>query len=141
MVIRGFNCLNQLFFFYFSPSNVKSNITNLVLEEAQQWIGCGMTFSLFECLKEKLDDILADVTNDTINKNINVATESVADLEIDDRQGGGKATKKEQLTKAQKRRLWEKTDHTGTKPRGWDWVDIVKHLSQTGIKGDDLTTT
>lgn len=128
-------------FFYFSPSNVKSNITNLVLEEAQQWIGCGMTFSLFECLKEKLDDILADVTNDTINKNINVATESVADLDIDDRQGGGKAARKEQLTKAQKRRLWEKTDHTGAKPRGWDWVDIVKHLSQTGIKGDDLTTT
>lgn len=45
-----------------------------------------------------------------------------------------KAPKKEQLTKAQKRRLWNKTDGTGEKPRGWNWVDIVKHLSQTGGK-------
>lgn len=99
-----------------------------------------MSFSLFECLKDKLEDILVEVTDETINKSVEVATESVGDLEIDDRQGGGKGTKKEQLTKAQKRRLWEKTDHTGAKPRGWDWIDIVKHLSQTGNKDDDLTT-
>lgn len=109
-----------------------------MLEEAQQWIGCGMTFSLFECLKDKLDEILAEVSEETINKNIDVATENVADLEIDERQTGGKAGKKEQLTKAQKRRLWDKTDHTGVKPRGWNWVDIIKHLSQTGGKDDDL---
>lgn len=127
--------------FFHRPSNVKSNIKNIVLEEAQQWIGCGMTFSLFECLKDKIEDILVDVSEETI-KNIDVATENLADMELDDKQGGGKAVRKEQLTKAQKRRMWEKTDHTGAKPRGWDWVDIVKHLSQTGHnKGDDVTTT
>lgn len=99
-----------------------------------------MTFSLFECLKDKLDDILADLTEDSLNKNVALATESVADLDIGATDAGGKAPKKEQLTKAQKRRMWDKTDHTGTKPRGWDWVDIVKHLSQTGGgKGDDVT--
>lgn len=45
-----------------------------------------------------------------------------------------KKTKKEQLTKSQKRRQWNRTDGKGEKPRGWDWVDIVKHLSQTGYK-------
>jgi len=25
---------------------------------------------------------------------------------------------------------------TGEKPRGWNWVDIVKHLSQTGSTND-----
>ncbi|XP_063700997.1 RWD domain-containing protein 4 [Culicoides brevitarsis] len=129
----------ELFYNRNLPSAVKLNISKIVLEEAQQWIGCGMTFSLFECLKDKLDDILADVN--TIEKNIDVATESVADLEIDQGEAGSKAAKKEHLTKAQKRRLWDKTDHTGTKPRGWDWVDIIKHLSQTGnSKGDDVTT-
>lgn len=44
---------------------------------------------------------------------------------------------KEQLTKAQKRRQWEKTNHKGEKPRGWNWVDLVKHLSQTGYKEEE----
>jgi len=44
-----------------------------------------------------------------------------------------KKERKEQMTKHQKRRLYEKMGNaTGEKPRGWNWVDIVKHLSQTG---------
>ena len=43
-----------------------------------------------------------------------------------------KEPKKEQLSKAQKRRQWNRCDTGGEKPRGWDWVDIIKHLSQTG---------
>lgn len=47
-----------------------------------------------------------------------------------------KKERKLQLTKAQKRRQWNRTDGKGEKPRGWNWVDIVKHLSQTGSKDD-----
>lgn len=43
-----------------------------------------------------------------------------------------KKEKKEQMTKAQKRRLFDKFGAAQERPRGWDWVDIVKHLSQTG---------
>ncbi|XP_011340580.1 RWD domain-containing protein 4 isoform X3 [Ooceraea biroi] len=43
-----------------------------------------------------------------------------------------KKPKKEHLSKAQKRRQWNKADGKGERPRGWNWVDIVKHLSQTG---------
>jgi hypothetical protein len=44
--------------------------------------------------------------------------------------------KKEQLTKTQKRRQWNHRagGDDGQKPRGHDWVDIVRHLSQTGGK-------
>ena len=43
--------------------------------------------------------------------------------------------KKEQLTKAQKRKMFNRVDmNTGEMPRGYDWVDVVKHLSQTGGK-------
>lgn len=41
--------------------------------------------------------------------------------------------KKEQLTKAQKRRITERTNHKGERERGWDWVDVIRHLSQTGV--------
>ena len=40
--------------------------------------------------------------------------------------------KKEQLTKAQKRAQWKKGGlNEEDRERGWDWVDIVRHLSQT----------
>lgn len=48
-----------------------------------------------------------------------------------------KKEKKEQLSKHAKRRLVDKYGvNTGERPRGWDWVDVVKHLSQTGGKMD-----
>lgn len=40
--------------------------------------------------------------------------------------------KKEQLTKAQKRRITERTNYKGERERGWNWVDVIRHLSQTG---------
>lgn len=36
------------------------------------------------------------------------------------------------MTKSQKRRQWDRMDGKGEKPRGYDWVDVIKHLSQTG---------
>lgn len=38
------------------------------------------------------------------------------------------------LTKAQKRKQWDRVDNKGERPRGWNWVDIVHHLTQTGTK-------
>ena len=52
--------------------------------------------------------------------------------------GGTKVekVKKEQLTKSQKRRMWDKGGEADERERGWDWVDIVKHLGQSGYKED-----
>lgn len=56
-------------------------------------------------------------------------------------QDASKKERKPQLTKAQKRRQWNRTDGKGEKPRGWNWVDIVKHLSQTGSKEETQPIT
>jgi hypothetical protein len=42
--------------------------------------------------------------------------------------------KKEQMTKAQKRKAYNRIGPKGELPRGWNWVDAIKHLSQTGGK-------
>lgn len=51
--------------------------------------------------------------------------------------GGGVAkikVKKEQLTKSQKRKITQRVDlNTGEMARGHDWVDVIKHLSKTGV--------
>ena len=38
------------------------------------------------------------------------------------------------MTKGQKRRFYDKFGNidAADKPRGWNWVDVVKHLHQTG---------
>lgn len=36
------------------------------------------------------------------------------------------------MTKAQKRREWDRMGKEGRTQRGQDWVDVVRHLSQTG---------
>lgn len=111
----------------------------IVRTEAEQWIGCGMTYSLFECLKEKIDDILVNLTSESLNQSIDVTADDLQKLDVSDKQSGAKAPKKEQLTKSQKRRMWDKTDHTGAKARGWNWIDIIKHLSQTGYKDEPIS--
>ncbi|XP_049867593.1 RWD domain-containing protein 4 [Pectinophora gossypiella] len=105
---------------------VKEKILSLVDLEANQWLGCAMTYTLFECLKEKTSEILAEQTEEAI-------VERVEKIAITDpTESSKKPERKEQLTKAQKRRAWDKAElgRGGEKPRGWDWVDIVKHLSQ-----------
>lgn len=113
-------------------------------------MGMSMTYSLFEYVKEKFDDIINDqlleVENDLVNVNteidkliINEAQDEEKQLCTDSTQ---KPVKKEHLTKAQKRRRWDKMDgSSGERARGWNWVDIVKHLSQTGTNKVEVTST
>ncbi|XP_045172136.1 RWD domain-containing protein 4-like [Mercenaria mercenaria] len=111
-------------------ANVKSKILGGLKEQVEDLLGTAMTYTLFEWVKENYDDLVADQPDAPIAN-----TRSDADLSQTDmtEETLKKKEKKEQLTKHQKRRLYEKMGNaTGEKPRGWNWVDIVKHLSQTG---------
>ncbi|XP_052867452.1 RWD domain-containing protein 4-like [Anopheles cruzii] len=129
--------------------NAKDSIVSILREEAEQWLGCGMTYTLFECLKDKLDDLLTDENCNAGEgqqgvigtANATLEEDPVADSDSDgdddesgDARGNRKEPKREQMTKAQKRKQWDRVDSKGNRQRGWNWVDIVKHLSQTGGK-------
>uniref|UniRef100_A0A0K8TQD7 Putative rwd domain protein n=1 Tax=Tabanus bromius TaxID=304241 RepID=A0A0K8TQD7_TABBR len=120
-------------------ASVKDKISAILKEEAEQWLGCGMTYTLFECLKERIQELIQDQPDEPIPIPTADVEANLDSLTISDSNSNAlkkTAAKKEQLTKAQKRRQWERTDHKGERARGWDWVDIVKHLSQTGSKED-----
>ncbi|KAH8324611.1 hypothetical protein KR074_012339 [Drosophila pseudoananassae] len=122
---------------------VKEGIQAALITEAEQWLGCGMTYTLFECLKDNLEQLTAAQPESApsvaiVDEGVGALKISDADAEADAKK---KEPKKEQLTKAQKRRQWERSDHKGDRARGWDWVDIVKHLSQTGSKDDAQSST
>ncbi|KAI5716695.1 RWD domain-containing protein 4 [Diaphorina citri] len=115
---------------------VKSHIKQKLTEECEQYLGSAMTYTVFEYLRDNADQLLASQPEtETVQPPLETVLQS---LDIDDTGADSKKekVKKEVLSKAQKRKQWERSDGKGDKPRGWDWVDVVKHLSQTGAKPD-----
>lgn len=110
----------------------KQLIISKLEEQVEANLGTAMMYTLFEWAKENQLELMENhqpvVNTVTLTSNSdNRSSTPVAK----------KKDKKEQLTKAQKRRITCKTDNKGELPRGWDWVDVVKHLSKTGGKEDD----
>ncbi|XP_073972387.1 RWD domain-containing protein 4 isoform X3 [Rhodnius prolixus] len=118
-----------------NPSNekAKKKICDSLLQEAEQFLGGAMTYSLIEFIKEKYDELTAeDFSLTTFVEASSPVEETVIDKEETVIQT--KLEKKVHLTKAQKRKQWDRVDNKGERPRGWNWVDIVHHLTQTGTK-------
>lgn len=110
----------------------KQTIISALEEQVEANLGTAMMYTLFEWAKENQENLMENhqpvITAVTLTSNSdnagNVATTK-------------KKEKKEQLSKAQKRKMTSRTDNKGELPRGWDWVDVVKHLSKTGGKEED----
>ncbi|XP_006608377.1 RWD domain-containing protein 4 [Apis laboriosa] len=112
---------------------VKDKVVQHLKAEADQWLGSAMTYTLFQSVQEHFTELISAQPDTVVDLNSQINQLKIAD-EHQKLEETTKKPKKEHLTKAQKRRQWNKADGKGEKPRGWDWVDIVKHLSQTGPK-------
>jgi len=112
---------------------VKISIIKAVTEEAEQFLGMSMTYSLFEWVRESIETLLENQpeTIQTVCEEIETKCSVTEETEADQNTAKAKV-KKEQLTKAQKRAQWKKGGlNEDDRERGWNWVDIVRHLSQT----------
>jgi hypothetical protein len=114
--------------------NSREHIVAQLEAEAEQLIGSAMTYTLLEWLRDNSasligqhegedGELVARIGETTIEEK----SENRGENEI-----SKKPAKKEQMTKQQKRKLYGRLNAQGERPRGWDWVDIVKHLSQSG---------
>ena len=123
----------DIFFNRDVTQGVKDTFAAAVTEEAEQYLGMSMTFSLIEFLKENFDRLMADQP-DSVTL-VNQVTETLENLDATGEPSKAGKEKKEQLTKAQKRARWKQGGlDVGDRERGWDWVDVIRHLSQTGGK-------
>ena len=126
------HCLPEINLNVFYNKEILPEVKQIIIEslnnQAQSMIGEAMTYSLIDFAKENQDELMANQPKATI-----IPTESKITNEKK------KKEKKEQLTKAQKRRLGDRFGANKDRPRGWDWVDIIKHLSQTGRMEDGET--
>lgn len=110
-------------------AEVKSTILNALLEEARAYAGMPATYSLFEFAREN-GVRLTEAQHEPIPVVAEDAPE--ADENVVTAKAYSTSTSNKHLSKAQKRRMWDRGEITGERPRGWNWVDVVRHLSQTG---------
>ncbi|XP_028998899.1 RWD domain-containing protein 4 [Betta splendens] len=110
----------------------KLMILSKLEEQVEANLGTAMMYTLFEWAKENQEALMENhkpvMTTVSLTSNNEVTTSGST---------AKKREKKEQLTKAQKRRIINRTDNKGELPRGWNWVDVIKHLSKTGGKDED----
>ncbi|XP_071386173.1 RWD domain-containing protein 4 [Centroberyx affinis] len=110
----------------------KQLIMSKLEEQVEANLGTAMMYTLFDWAKENQEALMENhqpvVTAVTLTSSSDITTNAST---------AKKKEKKEQLTKAQKRRITNRTDNKGDLPRGWDWVDVIKHLSKTGGKEED----
>ncbi|XP_044040763.1 RWD domain-containing protein 4 isoform X2 [Siniperca chuatsi] len=112
-------------------TETKQQILSKLEEQVEINLGTAMMYTLFEWAKENQDALMENhkpVTAVTLTSSSEMTTTNST---------AKKKEKKEQLTKAQKRRIISRTDNKGELPRGWNWVDVIKHLSKTGGKDDE----
>ncbi|ODM95607.1 RWD domain-containing protein 4 [Orchesella cincta] len=96
-----------------------------ITEEAWKNAGDQQTYTLIEWMKEHVLQLIGQYVFDDVCRLENRENEPEPEAPKQE-------TRKEQMTKAQKRREWNKLDRDGKLLRGHDWVDVVRHLSQTG---------
>ncbi|KAM9335263.1 RWD domain-containing protein 4 [Symphorus nematophorus] len=106
-------------------AETKQLILSKLEEQVEANLGTAMMYTLFEWAKENQEALMENhkpvVTAVTLTSNSEVTTATST---------AKKKDKKEQLTKAQKRRMISRTDNKGELPRGWNWVDVIKHVSE-----------
>uniref|UniRef100_F1LEK4 RWD domain-containing protein 4A n=1 Tax=Ascaris suum TaxID=6253 RepID=F1LEK4_ASCSU len=112
---------------------VKEHIVSTLKQEAESYLGMAATFTLIEYVKEHFDDLIKDQVESA------TMAEEASNLRLSSSESDTENAKKVntgnkiQMSKAQKRRMWDRTDASklGQAERGWNWVDILGHLSQT----------
>ncbi|XP_063316072.1 RWD domain-containing protein 4 [Pelobates fuscus] len=115
--------MNAFFNNQISPA-VKQSILKMLQEQVEANLGTSMTYTLFEYAKDNKEVLMENHQpfNNVITLIGNDNTPEPANVNLSSK----KKEKKEQLTKAQKKKLADKTDHKGELPRGWNWVDVIK---------------
>ncbi|XP_026702430.1 RWD domain-containing protein 4 isoform X3 [Athene cunicularia] len=103
-------------------SAIKQSILDKLMVEVEANLGTAMTYTLFEYAKDNKEVFMENQPVNTVTSVSNSITTGTPDVPAIK-----KKDKKEQLSKTQKRKLADKTDNKGELPRGWNWVDVIKH--------------
>lgn len=97
-------------------------------EQAHLELGTPMTYTLLEWAREHAEELISNQPEQAVLADAAMEAEKPKEPDV----GSKKEVKQPRLSKNQKRKLAGRLLPGGEMPRGHDWVDVVKHLSQTG---------
>jgi len=106
----------------------RAKIIGKIQSNYEDWAGMAMTFNIINYVLDNVSELQEFILNESVvertEKN-SVAIEK-KDKSIESSTKG--------MTKGQKRRFYDKFGNIDAdeKPRGWNWVDVIKHLNKTG---------
>eukprot|EP01025_Chloroclados_australasicus_P021607 TRINITY_DN22699_c0_g1_i4.p2 TRINITY_DN22699_c0_g1~~TRINITY_DN22699_c0_g1_i4.p2 ORF type:complete len:196 (+),score=36.17 TRINITY_DN22699_c0_g1_i4:88-675(+) len=109
------------------PQHVRDEAINALKAQAEDLVGEMMVYTLVEFIRESLPEYNKQIFQNRVEEH---KEEKITKDEL--AKAPSKTSKEtDNMTKAQKRRYFDKFGTTDKeKPRGWDWVDIISHLSQ-----------
>eukprot|EP01026_Neomeris_dumetosa_P055256 TRINITY_DN5011_c0_g1_i1.p1 TRINITY_DN5011_c0_g1~~TRINITY_DN5011_c0_g1_i1.p1 ORF type:complete len:194 (-),score=27.85 TRINITY_DN5011_c0_g1_i1:287-868(-) len=113
------------------PQYVRDQIQSSLQEQAQDFLGDMMVYNLVEFVRDNLVEYNSQILKSQVE-------EQITEKPVEEKPEPSKKVEKESqaretdnMTKAQKRRYYDKFGTADKeKPRGWNWVDIISHLSQ-----------
>ncbi|KAG7461822.1 hypothetical protein MATL_G00195100 [Megalops atlanticus] len=114
-----------------SPETKQAILAKLE-EQVESNLGTAMMYTLFEWAKENQESLMEN-HQPVVSAVTLISSSETPNLVSTNK----KKEKKEQLTKAQKRKITGRTDNKGELPRGWNWVDVIKVKCKTGGKEED----
>ena len=88
--------------------SAKDEVKRRILEEAAVWLGCAMTYTLFEFAKENVESLIPESSVTEMSSRSDERANTVVE------RNETRATRSDD----------------SDKPRGWNWIDVVKHLCQ-----------
>ncbi|GMT03745.1 hypothetical protein PENTCL1PPCAC_25919, partial [Pristionchus entomophagus] len=98
----------------------RRTVRDALMEVAVENQGMAVSFTLIEWAKDHADELTSRFT------------EKKAEVKEDDEEEERGDDKRENaLSKAAKRKMWDRVNTKGEQERGHDWIDILKHLAQT----------
>eukprot|EP00033_Pygsuia_biforma_P004084 GCRY01004476.1.p1 GENE.GCRY01004476.1~~GCRY01004476.1.p1 ORF type:complete len:209 (-),score=46.17 GCRY01004476.1:82-708(-) len=121
----------------------KEHAMKIITEKATELLGAPLIFTLIEelkeCWAEMFDDVLEGEevekkeTPELTERDMEMQQKREEEMRIaaEKREKEKEEKALKNRSKSQKRRETSKLNVNGEKDRGWDWMDIIKHLSRT----------
>ena len=105
----------------------REQMLNKVRKQYEDWSGMAMTFNIINHILDNIEEF-----RDVIKNELVIEREEKETITLEKKEKAADTMTKG-MTKGQKRRFYDKFGNLDSeeKPRGWNWVDVIKHLNKT----------
>lgn len=110
--------------------SVKQKIARGLTDLASTQLGEPMIYNLVVWIQENLQEFVALSIKENVRKPVAFEAGTYDEQDMEGEQSSTYKEVTKDMSKSQKRRYFDRFGANDDKPRGWNWVDVVSHLSK-----------